>query len=224
MNIFLLHTVRPGLDSFEKQLLKRYPGHKVYNILNDYWNRKVLTEKESFSKQCLLYLLETCTSMQKAGADIIICTCNSLSPHLRRIREYVTIPVVLIDENMPAAVLEKGQRILAVSTAETSRDAGISLVQGQADASGISCSLTPFCRDDAGKVMREGGDMAEHDRIMLEAIRGIDRDAYDVILLSQLSTAHLKELIMRITGLPVITTPDICLDNLESLLGHAVAG
>jgi len=218
MNIFLLHTVRPGLDTFETRLRERYPGHNIYNYLNDYWNRKVLMDKEVFSKKELLYLLDACTAMQQAGADMIVCTCNSLTPHLLRVREYVEIPIVLIDENMPEAVLRNGQQILVLATAESSVNASISRIRETADRHGIPCCLTPLCRDDAGTIMREGGSMAEHDRIVLEAVSGIDPSDYDVILLTQLSNAHLKESITKAVGLPVITTPDICLEDLAAYL------
>ena len=218
MRVFLLHTVRPGLDSFEAAILELYPGHQVYNVLSDYWNKKVLVENEGFSKKSQLYLLETCVSMQDTGADMIVCTCNSLSPYLAKVRDLLEIPVVLIDEYVPSAILENGHRILVVATADSSVNAAISSISLEAERQEISCELTSICLDDAGQIMRSGGDMAEHDRIIIESLSGIQADLYDAVLLTQLSTAHLGKELGAVTGLPVVTTPEICLRHLKPYL------
>ncbi|MCL1838341.1 MAG: aspartate/glutamate racemase family protein [Propionibacteriaceae bacterium] len=218
MKVFLLHTVRPGLNLFEAEVNRRFPGHTIYNVLDDYWTKELIANSGEFSAACRLHLLEVCTSMQQAGADLIVCTCSSLTPYMPQIRPFLQIPVVQIDDRLASAVLQKGSKVLLIASAESAIVAAKGMIEAEAARVGASCEIHVLCRDDAGQIMRSGGDMAEHDRIFIEAITGEKDKGFDVFVMCQLSTAHLRQAVLEIVGANVITTPELCLTDLENYI------
>lgn len=222
MKVFLLHTVRPGLNRFEKLLKERYPHVQPRNLLDDFWIHET-KEHQRFTENCRRHLLEICTAMERSGAELIVCTCSSLTPYLDDVRKFVEIPIVAIDETMAARTLEYGPDILVMATADTAIDAAVQQIEEEARRQNITCRIDTLCLDDAGQIMRSGGDMAEHDRIILESFQNRKEKKYDVIVCAQLSTSHLAEEIQRITGTPVLTTPMLCIDDLKNYIAETPA-
>jgi len=217
MKVFLLHTVRPGLNRFEKLLKERYPHVRPRNMLDDFWIREV-EEHHRFTENCRRHLLEVCASMERSGADLIVCTCSSLTPYLDDVRKFLEIPVVAIDETMAARTLEYGDNILVMATADTAIDAAVQQIEEEARRQNRNVNIGTLLLDEAGQIMRGGGDMAEHDRIILESFRNMGENKYDVIVCAQLSTSHLAEEIGRITRTPVLTTPMLCIEDLKNYI------
>jgi len=220
MKAFILHTVRPGLNTFEGLLREQYPDLTVYNILDDCWSRELVVHG-ALSEEFLLHLLNICQDMQHTGVDIIICTCSSLTPYVPRVQPFLSIPLVAIDATMAENALKYGSNILIVATADSAIESAVTQVRIHADAVGMACRIASICCDDAGQIMRDGKDLAEHDKILLERLRDIR--GYDVLILAQLSTAHLAEQIQHDTGIPVLTTPGLCIADLKKYLAKTGA-
>jgi Asp/Glu/hydantoin racemase len=215
MKVYLLHSVRPGLNHFGSLLKKSYPHTDVRNMLDDFL---ILESNESkgFSKRLKFHLLQLLSLMQDAGADLIVCTCSSLTPILGEMRQLIEIPIIAIDDTMAEKVLEYGEKILVFGTADTAINSAVKQIKTQAERNGIICKVDTLCLDDAGQIMRNGGDMKKHDKIILDNFENIKK--YDVIVLAQLSTSHLAEKLYHITQIPILTTPMLCIDNLANYI------
>lgn len=215
MKVFLLHTVRPGLNDFEPMLLEAFPSTVVYNLLDDFWIREVL-QKGEFTKECRAHLLDVCISMERAGADLIVCTCSSLTPYWQQITPFIHVPVVAIDATLAKQALLCGRRIMVVATADTAVDSAVSQLRAEAERQHMGCDISTLCCDEAGQIMRMGGDMALHDALLLA--KADEMAGYDVIVLAQLSTAHLSKQLSRLCKTPVLTIPELCIQDLKRYL------
>jgi hypothetical protein len=79
-----------------------------------------------------------------------------------------------------------------------------------------SIELVPKLAEGAMAAL-DHGDRAEHDRLVVEASKGL-RDC-DVIALAQYSMAPAAEQVAQATGKPVLTTPDSAVMKLKAMLG-----
>jgi aspartate/glutamate racemase len=62
------------------------------------------------------------------------------------------------------------------------------------------------------------GDVATHDKLVVEAARDLVKRGAKVIALAQYSMAHCKPMVETACGVPVLTTPDSAIEKLKRLL------
>lgn len=210
--VFLLHTVRPALNIFEGLLLDRYPDLEVRNLMDDALIRNPIQQKY-FTSADRSHLLNICQCIESTGAQIIVCTCSSLTPYLDDVRKIVGIPIIAIDSELAENTLFYGKNILLVATAESAIDSAQQQIIAEADHQKIEVKINTLCCERAGEIMRNGSNMQEHDRSILAALEQVH--GYDVLVLTQLSTAHLKQSIEDLCHIPTLCTPQLCIAALS---------
>ena len=97
------------------------------------------------------------------------------------------------------------------STVEPSASA----LRAAAQAAGREIDLQIICREEAIRALK-AGDQATHDRMVLE-MAGELKDR-DVIVLAQASMAHMEQPVSAHTGLPVLSSPRRCVEQVRRLL------
>ena len=216
MKAFLLHTVQPGLITFGSLLKENFPNVETRNILDDFWLHEMDNSGGIFTEVCKNHLINVCLAIEETGAEIIICTCSSLSPHLDIAREKITIPIVAIDAKMAEITIANGKDILIIGTAETAIESAQKQLNEESINTNTECKISSLYCSEAGIIMRSGGDKSEHDRIILSMSN--EMKGHDVIVLAQLSMAHLGKELEQLTGVKVLTTPMLCLEDLKNYL------
>jgi aspartate/glutamate racemase len=62
------------------------------------------------------------------------------------------------------------------------------------------------------------GDVATHDKLVVDAAKDLVKRGAKVIALAQYSMAHCKPMVEAACGVPVLTTPDSAIEKLKRLL------
>ncbi len=214
-SIALLHTLRSVLDTFEP-LLREVLDHevKIHNVLDEYLVTDV-TEKGMFTPDNHRRLLNDLVNAQLTGADVIVVTCSSLTPFIAPARAFFSVPIVAIDDAMTSAAVRLGRKIAVLATACTTIGPTVDKIQADAMEAGEEIEITTQLCPEAIAALKRG-DMATHDRLVLEMVR--KAHASEVIVLAQASMAHLREQAEKIAGAPVLASPRLCCEQVRDLL------
>ena len=213
--IALLHTVLPVATSFEGELRAALAVEvKVYNV----WDQFLSLDPNDVGvftrahQRRLLHDLERCA---ETGAELVVVTCSTLTPHLPLLRPLVGVPVLAMDEAMLEKALTYGDRVLVVATAGSTIAASAEKIAENAAALGRSVTVERMVVERAFRAM-QANDPVEHDRLLTEALADV-RD-YDCIVLAQGSMARCSAAIEAATGIPTLARPALCIAQVKARL------
>lgn len=144
----------------------------------------------------------------------ILFTCSAFGPAIEAVKRTAAVPVLKPNEAAFDAALELGDRIGLVVSFEPSRD---SLEEELLDmAADRKRSVTVMTALASGALdALKAGDLARHDALVAEA--AADLGDVDVILLGQFSLARAKPEAARLSGRPVVSTPESAVQALRRL-------
>lgn len=214
-SIALIHTVKSVADSFGGSL-KNYLVYevKIHNLLDDFLANDP-NETGVFTVQNRNRLFQDIKTQEMTGADLIVTTCSTLTPVVEMIRPFIRVPVIAIDDAMAKKSVTYGGKILVMATADSTVGPTISKIRKEAEGAGIEAEIQTSVSMEAFKALK-AMDMTTHDRILKE--RAGNLAGYDCIVLAQASMAHLEADISSITGLPVLTSPRLCIEEIKNKL------
>lgn len=128
-------------------------------------------------------------ALRDAGADAVLVTCSSIGEATVEAAEAVGVRLVRVDAAMAKAAVERAAagsgRILVLATLAATLGPTGRLVQAEADTQG-GVEVTARVVEGAAAA-RTAGDLAEHDRLIAEAIAAAGD--VDAIVLAQASMA-----------------------------------
>ncbi len=152
------------------------------------------------------------------GADAILFTCSAFGSCIEAVAAVQKIPVLKPNEAMieqaVALVGERGKmngQILGLvsSFAPT--------LTSMPDEFSTDVNLEMKLAEGAMAALN-AGDVATHDKLVVEAARDLVKRGAKVIALAQYSMAHCKPMVEAACGVPVLTTPDSAIEKLKRLL------
>ncbi len=108
-----------------------------------------------------------------------------------------------------------GNSIAVAHTSDTAGPAVEQTIRLLAAPSGKQPSVTCYQSKEAFDAIRKL-DAKKHDALVLEMVKSIANA--DVIVLAQASMAHLEQQVASITGIPTLSAPDLCLEELRQVL------
>lgn len=213
--IALIHTVKSVADTFGEQLRAGLSQEvKIYNLLDDYL-AKHPNEVGEFTMDNRNRLFMDVKTQEMTGADLIVTTCSTLTPVVDMIRPFVRLPLVAIDDAMGRKGVTLGRRIMILATAGSTLEPTRRKLKAEADRTGAAVELYQKELPDAFAAM-QSLDMEEHDAILRNCAKQIH--GYDCIILAQASMAHMEEEIRLICGCPVLSSPKLCIEEVESII------
>lgn len=214
-SIALVHTVKSVADTFDDKIRETLSEEvRIYNLLDDYLALHP-NEVGEFTKNNKVRLYNDLMNAQLTGADLIVVTCSTLTPVVEEIRPFLSVPVIAIDDAMGKKAVTMGRRILILATAKSTVLPTLNKLEKEAKACGKEISFTALVNDEAFKALKKS-DMKRHDELLrLQAEEITDVDG---IVLAQASMAHLEEEISEITGIPVISSPKLCLNEIRAFI------
>ncbi len=215
-SVALVHTVRAVLEGFERRLRESIPEELlVHNLLDDF----LATDPARtgvFSETNRRRLQNDLANAELTGADIIVVTCSTLTPAVTELRSSYRTPVIAIDDAMCRVAAATGSRIAVLATARSTVEPTLSKLRAEAMATGKRVELRFMVSEEAIAALRRG-DMALHDGLVIELAR--NAGPCDVVVLAQASMAHLEAPIASIVGVPVLSSPALCIAELRERLG-----
>ncbi len=213
--IACLYTVYSVIESFSKQLKDAVPeGTKIHTLYDDFLATDP-AELGRFTEVNLERLRCDLRACALTGADLIVVTCSTITPAVRALRSQFSVPILAIDDIMMKQAVRLGTRIGLIATANSTKEPSTDALLAAAGEAGKEIELETRCNE-AAILALKAGRAEEHDRLvfaMAEELR--DRD---VLVLAQASTAYLAPRLTAKFGIPVISSPELCVKEACRLL------
>jgi Asp/Glu/hydantoin racemase len=201
----LIHTVNWYAKviniPFADPWLQENPDFEVFNIMDDSLLAESL-ESGAATPAVIKRLQFYFMAAEAMGADVAMCTCTTVALGSRTARNYVSIPVLNIDEPMAKEAVRMGTRLGIVATVPTSPAATARLLQYEASQIGKSIEILVECDEEAFEY-RQQGDVPRHDE-RVHAVMDRLAEKVDVLVLGQISLAQIK----HTASVPVLQVGD----------------
>ncbi|KIU44550.1 aspartate/glutamate racemase family protein [Bradyrhizobium elkanii] len=209
MRITLIHALKHSIVPIEASFARHWPEARLMNLLDDSLSAD-LARDGKLSERMTERFLAMGQYAASTGADSILFTCSAFGPCIEAVaRTHAPMPVLKPNEAMIEQAVAKGKRIGLLSTFPPT------LVSMPPEFPS-EVTLVPKLAEGALAAL-DGGDRAEHDRIVVEASEDL-RDC-DLIALAQYSMAPAAARVAEVTGREVLTTPDSAVLKLKAMLG-----
>jgi hypothetical protein len=211
--IGFLHTADVHVATFERLVAERAPdaavAHEVRADMLDDARRNGLADPAIETG-----IAESLRALERQGADVIVCTCSTISGLAERPALAGHPPVLRIDRPMAVAAVREARRIAVVAAVASTIEPTLSLLREEAAAAGSSVEIESLPCFDAWSIF-EAGDVDGYHRRIAAHVDAID-ETYDVVVLAQATMAPAAELVAdpsRVRSSPVAAV--------EAALAHA---
>lgn len=152
------------------------------------------------------------------GSNAILFTCSAFGTCIEAVQRTQKIPVLKPNE----AMIEQAVTLVG----ERGRMNGQILGLVSSFAPTLQSMPSEFSTDvnleiklaQGAMAALNAGDVATHDKLVVEAARDLVKRGAKVIALAQYSMAHCKPLVEAACGVPVLTTTDSAIEKLKRLL------
>jgi len=172
-------------------------------------------ERKEFTQTNLNRLYLTLKSAELTGADLIAVICSTLSPHVKRIAPFLSVPVMTIDERLGTEAIRYGNRIMVMASAPSAVDPTVELIRDAAKDAGRVVHIESRYSIEAFHAMMND-DMETHNKKILAMAQEIKDQ--DVIVFAQGSMEHMSSVVESATGLPVVTAPALCIEAIRAFI------
>jgi len=147
------------------------------------------------------------------GADIILNTCSSVGDIADEFAAELPIPLMRIDETMAETAVRNHEKIAIVATLGTTLDPTMRLIQNKAKKTGKQIEIVRVLAGGAFDAL-VAGKPAEHDEIIKHTVAGIKNA--ECFVLAQASMMRMEENLRELAGIPVYSSPKLCLEKLAA--------
>jgi Asp/Glu/hydantoin racemase len=210
--IILLHTVRVMYLTFEQRLRAVLTSEvKIDNMLDTFFASNA-NEIGEFSQANLDRLYMALKSAELTGADLIAVICSTLTPHVEKIAPLIGTTVITIDGRLGQTAIGYGDRIQVLASAQSALEPTTRLIRRAAAESGRSVEIDGRYNLKAFSSMMSG-DLTIHDEELAKMAAEV-KDK-DVIVFAQGSMEHMAKKVSEISGLPVVTAPSLCIEEIK---------
>lgn len=214
-SIALIHTVKSVANNFDEMIRSTLKYDvKIYNLLDDYLAIHP-NEVGVFTKTNKTRLFNDLKNAELTGSDLIVVTCSTLTPIVEEIRPFISVPIIAIDDAMGRKAVTVGRRIMVLATAESTIIPTLGKLRNEAEKINKEIEIRTMVNMEAFAALKQN-DIKKHNELLklqAEEIKDVD-----CIVLAQASMAHLQEEISIITGIPVLSSPELCLDEIKSFI------
>ena len=207
MRIALIHALRHSPAPVEAAFARLWPEATLMSLLDTSLAADLARDGRLTTAMGERFLT-LARYAHGTGTHGILFTCSAFGPCIEACAAALPIPVLKPNEAAIEEATAAHRHIGLLSTFQPTLDS-----MPPEFPAGVT--LTPRLAAGALAAL-DAGDVAMHDRLVVEAARGI---AGDAILLAQFSMAHLAVAVAEATGKPVFTTPDSAVRKLRRLLG-----
>jgi Asp/Glu/hydantoin racemase len=153
----------------------------------------------------------------EAGATAVLVTCSSIGRGVAVARQMFDGPIFRVDEAMAAKAVTMGRRVGVLATLRTTLDPTAALIRESAAAARAECEVIERCCEGAFEAVIAGNGAA-HDRLVAEGLLRLASEA-DVVALAQASMARvLKALPAGQPAAPVLTSPELAIEQIRAAL------
>ena len=214
-SIALLHTVPSVLQTFDAKLRSAMPNEELHilNTMDEFLASDA--NLHGFTRANENRLFHLLKALELESPDVIVITCSTLTPCAQRIRPFVSIPLVCIDEAMTQKAAALGDKIMVLATAQSTVEPTKAQLRRCAERLGKTLTLSEMVCAEAYDAVRQM-DIPRHDRLLMMAaatIRG-----QDAVVLAQASMAHMEAEVEAICCCQTLSSPGLCIEQVKEIL------
>lgn len=212
----LIHTVLFLAEVFKKKLSVRYPSLNSFHVVDESLLPELMKSGGVMTPGVVRRLAGQAVLACDAGAEVILFTCSSTSPAVDLVRPLIGVPIIKIDDPLADLAVRTGEKIGVVCTTKTTLGPSQDLIREHAARQGKQVDIRARLETAAFEAVM-AGDKARHDELVKRAATELSREC-DVIVLAQASMAHLVQELVPLLNMPVLASPDICVEALAGFL------
>lgn len=209
-------TVQPVIRDLFHELL---PDVKVVDFVDSDLLATVQRD-EAISANSVRRMCHLAAAAEDAGVDLIFSGCSSLGPAIDVARNLVRVPIVKIDDAMAREAVARAERIGVLATVPTTLGPVADLIRAHAAEVGRHVSITPRLCEGAFAFLMDG-DGDRHDAMVSEGARGLAAEV-DLIVLAQASMARMGPRLATETGMEVLASPRMGIQEVARMLAERV--
>lgn len=193
MKIYTINTINNFMDiiynPFGKPFVEKYDDVSITNIMDDSLLSETLANG-GVSKSSLMKIINYAQAAKMAGADGVVVTCTSINEATERIKSFLDIPIINIEEPVAEMAVANGVKIGVIGTIPTSPTAIGRTIKQKALEMNKEIEIVNCVVDGAFDVLCSG-DRLKHDEMVCEALYKLAKEV-DVIAFAQISMSLLK--------------------------------
>jgi Asp/Glu/hydantoin racemase len=212
----LIHTVFFVADMFKKKLAARYPDLQSFHMVDESLLQELMRSNGVMTPGLVRRLATLAGLARDAGAGVILFSCSSTSPAVDMVRPMIDVPIVKIDDPLADAAVRIGGKIGVICTTRTTLGPSERLIREHAVRQGRKVEIVTRL-DTAAFEAVMAGNKALHDERVRQAAVELSGEC-DVIVLAQASMAHLAPDLAGRVKVPVLASPDLCVEALAGYL------
>jgi glutamate racemase len=217
--VTLVHAVLPALAPMQSALTAAMPDVRVRHMLDEGLSSEA-ERRGGVDRVCIERMLTILRLAVEAGTDAVLLTCTAYSTMLPEARTmFAPTPFFAVDQMMVETAVARGTRIGVLATFAAGLEQQRVLLTAEAQAQGRAIEIVPSLHPAAFDALR-GGDAAEHDRIVLEALPAL-ADATDLVLLAQASMSRVADRVPERYRDRVLSSPQLAAQAVRATLEGA---
>jgi Asp/Glu/hydantoin racemase len=205
IKVGFIHTTPPTIamvDTFVKALL---PGIKPVHMYDgsvkiDNFNSTIGTTP----KRNLLRWATFADQLERTGCKAIVSCCSLMPRATAFAKQVVSVPMVQLDAVILDEAVAKYRNIGIITTSEYT----VPYVQENLDARAANLGVSirySFSNTPKALDLFNAGDFEEHDRLIIEDIRGFAAQGVDCVLMGQIPFAMMDEKLKALDiGVPIL--------------------
>ena len=221
--IALIHALPHSVAPINAAMIRLWPEASRMNVQDDSLSNDLAaveatapgTGLDAFMHERFQRLAQYAVD---CGSNAILFTCSAFGSCIEAVAEVQKIPVLKPNE----AMIEQAVALVG----ERGKMNGQILGLVSSFAPTLASMPNEFSTDvnlemklaEGAMAALNAGDVATHDKLVVEAARDLVKHGAKVIALAQYSMAHCKSMVEAACGVPVLTTPDSAIEKLKRLL------
>jgi aspartate/glutamate racemase len=216
-----VHTAAPAIQPVMQFYSQAAPDLDITNLMEDGLLRLLAERKHDTVFARLREMIGAARTVY--GAELVMITCSSVPLTMARdISKESGLPVIKIDGPMARRAVEAGSRIGVAVTFRPTIEPTSKLLRETAATMGREVELVIQMVEGAYDALF-AGDLATHDRLLLDGIRELAAKGVDSIVLAQVSMARVREAARDEVSVPVFSSLDTSLTAIRELLTEPTA-
>lgn len=214
--VAIVHATRNAIGPINEVFGARLQDAEVLNFLDE--AMLVFAWRECVTAPVVLERMESIfLSAEKAGADLIVTSCSSLSPAVDMVRGKIRVPVLRNEVPLAEEAISRFRKVGVVATTRTAIDSFRQLLATTASApDGVPRAVYRFCEGAFDALSANDSDT--HDRMVVEEVCRLSRQKLDAILLPQVSVSRVVKKLPDGLPVPVLSSVYVSVGRVAEII------
>jgi aspartate/glutamate racemase len=219
--VTFIHTSPAAIGPLSQFYSEAAPDYEVTNLLDDGIMRLFSTKDYSLIEKRFMDMASVARDLY--GTQLIMLTCSAVPDSvMNQLKDGAGIPLFKIDEPLATTAVQAGSkefsRIGVVISFAPTIEPTSNLLNDTANRLKKRIELSIQVIPEAYKALLLG-DMEAHDNYLIEAVKELDKDGVDTIVLAQVSMARIIKQLNGEIKRPVLSSLHTSLIKIRELLG-----